>query len=303
MREKPGVRARTNVGEALAAFARDILAEARAALGSPDKSDAVAVHDFRKSMKRWRALLRLVEPSVGAEAHDLRIAARDLARELARARDGQAALDALADLDKIDSGLSARSLASIRARLEHIRQAAERTTLTRPVRARLGAALTAADDALGRWPIEAMDFPAVAAGLARGYRRARRALPAAWEQADAEELHALRQRVIVHRYQMDLVQPLWPRLGKLWTGEAQRLRERLGACQDFSVLAALAGPHQPLAHWRARLMPLIDARRGAPVTAAARLAGRLFAERPTAFRRRMEGLWLTRGSAPGSESS
>jgi hypothetical protein len=33
------------------------------------------------------------------------------------------------------------------------------------------------------------------------------------------------------------------------------------------------------------------------VAAAARLAGRLFAERPKAFRRRLESLWESRGGA------
>ena len=62
---------------------------------------------------------------------------------------------------------------------------------------------------------------------------------------------------------MDLVEHLWPRLGQVWAEEAQRLRNRLGACQDLAVLAATTAPHQPLAPWRSRLMPLIDERRGA----------------------------------------
>jgi hypothetical protein len=99
----------------------------------------------------------------------------------------------------------------------------------------------------------------------------------------------------VHRYQMELVEPLWPRFGKLWIAEAQRLRERLGSHQDLAVLAALTGPHQVLAPWRSRLAPLIAARKAAHVEASRRLAGRLFAERPKAFRRRMLGLWDSAG--------
>ena len=61
------------VGEALRAVARDVLAEAREALGH-DKADATAVHDYRKAMKRWRALLRLLEPFLGEEGRRLRTA-------------------------------------------------------------------------------------------------------------------------------------------------------------------------------------------------------------------------------------
>ena len=41
------------------------------------------MHDFRRAMKRWRALLRLFEPFLGEEARRLRDEARDLARALA----------------------------------------------------------------------------------------------------------------------------------------------------------------------------------------------------------------------------
>jgi hypothetical protein len=57
------------------------------------------------------------------------------------------------------------------------------------------------------------------------------------------------------------------------------------------VLRGFTAPHQPLAPWRSRLAPLIAARQAAHAKAAQRIAGRLFAERPRAFRKRMEALW------------
>jgi hypothetical protein len=49
-----------------------------------------------------------------------------------------------------------------------------------------------------------------------------------------------------------------------------------------------------LAPWRSRLAPLIAARRGAHLKTAQRLAGRLFAEKPKAFRQRIAALWSAR---------
>ena len=95
---------------------------------------------------------------------------------------------------------------------------------------------------------------------------------------------------------MDLIEHLWPRLGEVSAEEAQRLRNRLGACQDLAVFAGLTAPHQPLAPWRSRLVPVIEARRDAHLKTAARLAGRLFAEKPKAFRRRIAALWSVRQS-------
>lgn len=47
-------------GSGLAAFARAIIADARKALADRELSDAEAVHEVRKALKRWRALMRLL---------------------------------------------------------------------------------------------------------------------------------------------------------------------------------------------------------------------------------------------------
>src|ERR1043166_893524 len=134
MSDKPAIRPDAAVGDALRAVARDILAEALAALDDPEKSDATAVHDYRKAMKRWRALLRLVIPFIGEEGERMRVEARDLARELAGARDAQSALDALDDLKDKEETLSKATTAALRRRIEEIRAAAEETTLTDTMR-------------------------------------------------------------------------------------------------------------------------------------------------------------------------
>src|ERR1700757_2582567 len=90
MSDKPAIRPNGAVGDALKAVARDILAEAFAALDDPEKSDAVAVHDYRKAMKRWRALLRLIIPFLGDEGERLRVEARGPPRGPAGRRDPHA---------------------------------------------------------------------------------------------------------------------------------------------------------------------------------------------------------------------
>jgi CHAD domain-containing protein len=291
MAEKPAVRPDVAVGEALRAVARDILAEARAVLNDQTKPDATAVHDFRKAMKRWRAMLRLLEPFLGDDGRRLRAQARDFAREVAGARDAQSAIEALEDLVDDKVPLSARTVASIRGRLDEKRLSAEAAQLTQALRARFIIALDAAETAVAAWPLE-IAFAELARELADAYKLARDDAPGSdWRDVDAEVLHDLRRRVVAHRYQMELVEPLWPKFGKLWVAEAQRLRDRLGAFQDLSVLFGFTAPHGALAPWRSRLTPLILARRAQHARAAQRIAGRLFAERPRAFRKRIEALW------------
>ena len=279
---------------ALQRIARNSLAEARSAIFDPDKPDNEAVHDFRRAMKRWRALLRLIEPLVGADARTLRDEARDLAGALAGARDPQSALDALADIEKHGSPLSARSMARLRERVQEIRRRAE-TRLDVDLRRRFGAALDRAGTALELWPLDAITSAELAHQLARGYGRARSLVPVDWQAATAEELHELRKRVVIHRYQIEIAEEFWPRFVKMWAGETQRLRERLGKHQDLLVLGNLTGPHHPLARWRSRLVPAVKERQAAHVAAAARLAARLFYEKPRNFERRLVALSATEG--------
>jgi CHAD domain-containing protein len=291
MSEKPALQPGLAVGEALRAVARDILGEARAAIEDPAHSDAVAVHEFRRSMKRWRALLRMLEPFLESDGRRLRTEARDLARSLGGARDGQSALDALDDLAKHGLTLSARSLSTMRGRIEALRQTAETAVLTSDMRLRIGGALAQADSAVERWPLHTLTFADVADRLMLGFRDARRALPRTWSDTDPEDLHELRKRIVNHRYQMEIVAPLWPRFGRVWVAEAQRLRDRLGKHQDLTLLTGLVQPHAPLAPWRSRLAPAIAQRMSDHVAAARRIASRLFVEKPGAFRRRLDVIW------------
>jgi CHAD domain-containing protein len=290
MGDKPALEPGLAVGEALRAVARDILAEARAAIEDPAHSDAVAVHEFRRAMKRWRSLLRMLDPFL-EDGRQLRTQARDLARSLGGARDGQSALDALDDLGKHGLALSARSLATIRGRIEALRQSAETNVLIGDMRLRLTGTLADAESAVESWPLHTLTFADVADRLVLGFRDARRALPRSWSEAEPEDLHELRKRIVNHRYQMETVAPLWPRFGKMWVGEAQRLRDRLGRHQDLTLLTALMPPHQPLAPWRSRLAPAIAQRMKDHVAAARRIASRLFVEKPGAFRRRLDVIW------------
>ncbi len=217
---------------------------------------------MRKALKRWRALLRLLARPLGEQADQMRAEARELMRALSGARDAQSALDALADLRKRPTcRFRRRRWRRSSQRLTDIKDAAEQTGFTKDMRDRLSRYLDYATLSLERWPLKAIDFDTVADGLISTYRRARQLLPDNWPEADAEHLHDLRRRVVEHRHQMDLMEPLWPRLGQVWAEEAQRLRNRLGACQDLAVLAGLTAPHQPLAPWRSRLAPVIEARR------------------------------------------
>src|SRR5580693_1576498 len=254
MADKPALQPRAAIGPAVRAIAGHILLGARSALLDPERSSQDAVHDFRRAMKEWRALMRLLEPFI-ADAPRWRHDARDHARSLAHARDSQAALNAFNDL--LDKGvvLSERTAATIRGRIEALRGSEEEAGLTPALRDAIVAWIDVAAAAIEQWPLDPFDFSSIAGQLTISYRSARKRIPGDWTLASAEDLHELRQRVVDLSYQMELVEPLWPRFGRMWTDEAERLRDRLGRCQDLEVLKRLTEPHQPLAHWRWRNAP------------------------------------------------
>jgi CHAD domain-containing protein len=276
----------------LAGMLRDIVASGLKPVDSLDIPDATAVHDLRKALKSWRAMMRLIAPAMGQEAEAMRIEARDLARQIAAARDSQAAQEAFSDLlDDPGGDLPEAARAAITERLAAMRASAEAVSLTPACKARAREMWKRASAAIDSWPLARFDHIEAARQLGASYRRVRKAIPQDWSKTSPEALHRLRQRVVEHRYQMELADPLWPKVMRVWVLEAQRLRDRLGAHHDLAILRQLTGPHQPLSRWRSRLAPLIAVRQAAHAAAARRLTGRLFAETPKAFFRRMASLW------------
>ena len=59
MGEKPALQPKAAIGPAVRAIGGSILAAARATMTDPERTDADAVHDFRRAMKQWRSLMRL----------------------------------------------------------------------------------------------------------------------------------------------------------------------------------------------------------------------------------------------------
>jgi CHAD domain-containing protein len=291
----PSLQPGCEIGKTLRAMALFHLTNLQSLVEDDKIEGTRAVHDIRRLMKRWRSMLRLLAPFLDEQSVKLREDARALARRLSTARDAQAAIDAFHDA--VEAGkegalvMSPRSLATLHARLEGLRASNESASWNKTIRRDLANYVTAAAYQVGHWPLDSVSFEKLAERLARTYRRARRAIPEEWEAVHAEDLHEFRRRVIEHRYQMELVEPAWPRFGRMWVEEAQRLRTRLGAYQDLEMLRALTAPHQPLSRWRSRLLPAIAARQAEHAKSASRVAARLFAEPPKAFRRRIEAIW------------
>lgn len=261
--------------------------------GKTDSTPEEAVHEARKDMKKLRALLRLACGELGNDTFSRENACfRDAARELAGARDSDVMLTTLGALD-LPAGLGWELRKAIQAELARD-GAGDRDASAHGAVAILKAARKRVDD----WPLERDSFEAVAEGLERTYRRGRRDFKAALAEPSVETLHEWRKRVKEHWYHHTLLRSLWPPVMTAVGDQAHELADRLGDDHDLAVLATWVREHlEP----DPELSEAVDRRREELQGEAFALGGRAYAEKPSAYVRRLERLWTagqTRVRAP-----
>jgi CHAD domain-containing protein len=251
--------------------------------GKTDSTPEEAVHEARKDMKKLRALLRLARGELGEETFARENACfRDAARELAGTRDSDVMLETLAALElPAGVGLDLRKAIQeeLARRADDDRRAAGRAAV---------AVLKEARKRVDAWPLERDSFEALADGLERTYRRGRRAFREAREEPVAEALHEWRKRVKDLWYHHTLLRDLWPPVMSVVGDEAHELSDRLGDDHDLVVLAAWVRGHlEPGTEFSDAVIRRREALQGE----AFALGSRLYAEKPSAYMRRMRELW------------
>jgi len=251
--------------------------------------DAERIHEARTSVKKARALLRLLRHDLGASLFEAETAAlREAGRALSTVRDAVVLVEALDGLTPEGSEEDRAALAPLRAALAARRdRCVERSDeeAARAARAVAGA-LERADEVVPAHH----GWKALARGLDRAYRRTRDRAERAFTTGGDEDLHALRKAVKDLTYQARFLRPLdEPALRAEGAGFAQ-LGDLLGDDHDLAVLRAVASrpgeDADPAA--RARLDALTAARRAELEREAQSLAERLLAEPPALRLARLE---------------
>lgn len=234
----------------LAAFATIL---AHACQQDVHASPATALHEFRKSVRRARALMVLMEGFVGVDAHgELSVTLRAVHRSTSELRDRQVVADVLQGAPMVatdahappeppepdDVAVLARALGAampvtappdVAAIAGVMQSGCERL-------ADLPQLLAGAMPSRVRWD-------AVADGLARSFRRARRRLRAVEQTGDDEDVHRLRKRIKELDYQVELLAAHDGDRVRRRRKELDRLAEELGRLVDLFVLRDHAAQH------------------------------------------------------------
>lgn len=282
------------VEEAVRRLAADQLDGAIAGLEENGGDRAKAIHNARKSAKRLRGLLRLVQPVFPDHKRE-NAAIRDAAATLSALRDAEVAGETFA---KVASTLGDRLSDTQRAEFE--KALSERTSRLgeehdgEKTQAQAVEALRAIRDRSVDWRIEKNGFKALGRGFRETYRRARRDLKLAERGADVETFHDWRKQVKYHFMHLCLLRDISPSMLDGQRKLANDLGETLGDHHDVAVFETMIENESERFAGLDGLSTLRDGlreRREALEKEALTLGRQLFGERARSLRQRVETYW------------
>jgi CHAD domain-containing protein len=277
-------------GDGCKRIAREQIDRAQAQLKDAE-DPPIAVHETRKSLKRLRALLRLVRPAIGDEVFRAENAhLRGIARMLSGARDRHVLLETVTKLEAGERHTLARNVRELLNSGNGGDSPAVDVATMRQAHSRLAEA----KGRFARLRLAGSGFDLVGDGLERSYRQARRDYNAAYEELSDEAFHEWRKSTQQHWRHMALLSRAWPACLGARSSEARRLSQILGDDHDLAMLVAFVGSDaaERLGQERIAKIETLARQRQKELRALARPTGaRLFAERAGALRRRIAVYW------------
>jgi CHAD domain-containing protein len=261
------------------------------AIGDP-KGDQ-GIHDARRHVKKTRALVRLVESSLGRASRSANKRLRRVNRILAPVADSEAVVDTLARFDaRFDHALPRRIITSIRKGLVqrriHIDQQARHDHV---LQASIGL-LEAERQRVQRWRPKTSGFRALKQGLRTSVRNAKRAMARSLDHPTTEHYHHWRRRVKDHWLQVRLLEG---RCGNRLVRDERGL-EALDGCLgelhnvmllDATLTTDTRVPRQDIA----RTLRLLRRYQTALRREAQQLGARIYRETPRQFVKRVKRAW------------
>lgn len=261
-----------------------------------DDDPAETIHEVRKQLKKFRAVLRLVRDEAGEEVFRRdNVDARDLGRKLSPVRDASVRVSALDHLrEDLDDDSPAEVITPIRRRLVSRQRRALSTIRRRSVLPSIAGSLAKLRRRVRAWPLEKEGFQCIEPGLRRVYRQAKRAEAEAYSARTDVAFHEWRKRAKDLRYHVDLLEPVWPEVMKNVEKTLHRLTDCLGDDHDLSDLRRVMTSSPTLTRGVKgvkRVIDRIDRRRSELQVDARPIGARIFSEKPREFSQRVGAYW------------
>ncbi len=275
-----------------------------------EEAFAEAVHSARKSMKKLRALLRLIRFEIGEKVYSYENnLLRETARLMSNVRSSAVVSIALEEIRQLyGTVLAAGALEETSQRLALRRDRIELRTMEDPEV--VPTVVASLERALGRyqsWPVDASardiygmglrdSFESVSQGLKTTYGRGRVQMVKAYTTPTPQGFHQWRKGVKYLRHQLEMLTPLWPEVIVGMAMTLERVGELLGEEHDLHELLALLANQPDLCPnpvERTLIKALAEQRRSDLQTASRILGRRAYAETPISLTSRFDAYWET----------
>ncbi len=299
---------RLKAGESIPEGIRRVVLEeidsAAGQLGRKSGNRGEAIHEARKSIKKIRGALRLVQPELGRIYKRENTRLRDLGHKLSEIRDAEAIIEVFDDLvAKYNDELQRNGLASIRVGLRKSKSEIEQAVNLDETALRGISTLRAARKRVPSWPLKADGFTAIEGGLRNRYRRGRQAMATAKKDPTPENFHEWRKRVKDHWYHVRLLESLWTEVMQAHEESLKKLETWLGDDHNLTVLCGKLrdNPDNYGSAEEVRLSLALAAQYQKELREKAQSLGqRIYEEKPRQFARNMSKLWDAWHSQPDS---
>jgi CHAD domain-containing protein len=229
------------VRDGVAGAVGDVLAYARSQVEQAAEQPERSVHEYRKSIRRSRSVVKLMRDSLGRETYDqLTEPQREAARETSILRDLDVLLDLVAKAPR--EGAMGPALDDLEELLREEREALRKENRVETTLREGSELLVDLPDRFRKSLPDWLDWPRMHEALQVSYRRARRARRKAKKKRSTAAVHEWRKRVKELRYQLELLAPV--------TGPSQEHRQlvalakELGGIIDLVVLRNTVKAHR-----------------------------------------------------------
>jgi CHAD domain-containing protein len=254
-----------------------------------------AIHEARKSIKKIRGALRLVQPELGQMYSKENGRLGETGRRLSELRDAGAIMEVFDGLiNKYRHQLRPEAARAVRRGLLKNKQETERRLKVDGVVHQAVAALKTIGKDVEKWPLHTEGFEAIAPGFKNRYRRGKRAMAIAHNDPTPENFHEWRKRVKDHWYHVKLLESAWTEVLQAREAALDDLQNWLGDDHNLIVLGEKldADPDQYGGEENVRLFAAVMQEYGNELREKSfALGAKIYEQKPKLFVRDMSNLW------------
>ena len=255
-----------------------------------------AIHEIRKSIKRIRAVLRLIREEIGYSSYYREnVFYREMNRSVSDIRSYNVLV---LSLEKLQSDLSktipAETFEPLIVSIRELREKIlSRMFYADRILHDLSRNLLEAKKRIPTLSLENESFEVFAGGMRRMYRQSRNYLSKAQENPDTHHLHDMRKRMKYLWYHLEILNPIYPASLKVHADSLENITENLGVHHDMELLSEFL--HNSDTKLEPRIIEtLLDAcefKKSALLSNIWIKAGVAFSEEPGALIDRMGEYW------------